>query len=203
MDESESEDDEEDDDDANKSVVLNDGNKNEDDASLFGTSGGQSDLEGSDGGSGKSNLEEEDSSAPNHKRLDVSEGPVNENVSSDDSAEPEKTFSEDDGDQIENVSRSETSQGSDKVHLDEGLVGDQIVDQKQMDAEERMGLSPEVAPDSPEKNLDVSCAVIEDAAVPKEATPEKIGDEKSNEPLNFEQFNSAKELEVCARRSMS
>ncbi|CAA6671561.1 unnamed protein product [Spirodela intermedia] len=184
VDESESEDDEEDDDDAEKSVVLNGGNKNEDDAGLFATSSSQSDLEGSDGGSGKSNLEEEDS-VPNQKCLDVSEGPVNENVCSDDSAEPVRTSFEEYGDQTENVSRPATSQGSDKVHLEERLVGDQIVDQKQIDAEERMSLSPEVSPDSPEKNLDVSCAVIGDSV-----------DEKSNEPLNFEEFNSAEELEV-------
>ncbi|XP_078429080.1 ubiquitin-like superfamily protein [Wolffia australiana] len=66
--ESESED-EEDDEDAEKSVVLDDGIKNDEGASM---SSGQSEQEGSDGGSGKSIVEEEQGCAPNQEEMSSS-----------------------------------------------------------------------------------------------------------------------------------
>ena len=149
MEESESD---EDDEDVDESVVLDGGNKSDGYAIA---SSNQPDEVISEDGSAKSNLEEEENMASNVKELVTVDGPMSENLSSEDSVESEKIL----------------------VEEDLELVGDQSADNAQTDREVTTDSSASTSPEKP---------------------TEKIEKENSEEVLDFEKFDSAGELEVCA-----
>uniref|UniRef100_A0A1D1Y4G9 UPF0667 protein C1orf55 n=1 Tax=Anthurium amnicola TaxID=1678845 RepID=A0A1D1Y4G9_9ARAE len=197
VDESESDDDEEDDDDdADKSVVLDDGNHKEDEGSAGSTSGNRSDPESSDGGSGQSNLEEE-CGIPNQRCLDVEEGSGHENISSDSdgSTEPKSAFCEEQVTCINISSSLETRLDSVKVHAAEGCIISELESNKQADVDDKVILFPEVALDSTEANLVMQGEMREESVVQKETVPQSCSISKLEEPLDFEKFKSAEEME--------
>ena len=142
----------EDDEDVDESVVLDGGNKSDGYAIA---SSNQPDEAISEDGSAKSNLEEEENMASNVKELVTMDGPMSENLSSEDSVESEKIL----------------------VEEDLELVGDQSADNTQTDREVTTDSSASTSPEKP---------------------TEKIEKENSEEVLDFEKFDSAGELEVCA-----
>lgn len=198
VDESESEDDDEDDgdDDANKSVVLDDGNHKEGEGSLGSTSGSQSDPESLDGGSGHSNLEEENG-IPNQRCLDVDEGSGNENISSDSdvSAEPKRELCEEQATCNEIASSLAPKLDSCEVHAAEGHVSSELVTHELTDVEGKIVSVPGGSLHSAEANLEMHRAIKDETADQKETVPQSFGITKLEEPLDFEKFKSAEEME--------